>query len=213
MRFLIPYVLLFLGVGLFSQELPPIRNYTPKEYNGEYQNWGISQSPAKNIYIANHSSLLEFDGNKWYKYKLPSASIIRSVKAVGDKIYTGSYREFGFWTKGETGQLSYTSLSEKLDSTLSEDEEFWDILALDHWVLFQSLDRIYIYDLLEDSFKILAAGSAKAKLHKVGDKVYFQKTGQGLYTIENGEPVLVEHDPALATQSLIYLYSYRPGSD
>src|SRR5690606_40429407 len=136
-------------------------------------------------------------------------SIIRSVEAVEDRIYTGSYREFGFWTKGNDGQLGYTSLSGRLESSLSEDEEFWDILALDHWVLFQSLDRIYIYDLLEDNFKIVEAGSAKAKLHKVGDKVYFQKTGQGLYTIENGEPVLVEIDPVLATQSLIGLYEYK----
>src|SRR5690606_30240281 len=157
LRLPIPYMIFLLGLGLFSQELSPIQNYTPKEYNGEYQNWGISQSPSKNIYVANHSSLLEFDGNKWHKYKLPSSSIIRSVKAVGDKIYTGSYREFGFWTKGVDRQFNYTSLSDRLESPLSEDEEFWDILALDHWVLFQSLDRIYIYDLLEDSFKILEA--------------------------------------------------------
>src|SRR5690606_16117346 len=174
----------------------------------EYQNWGISQSPSKNIYIANHSSLLEFDGNKWHKYKLPTSSIIRSVKAIGDKIYTGSYREFGFWTKASDGQLSYTSLSDRLESPLSEDEEFWDILALDHWVLFQSLDRIYIYNLLEDSFKILEARSAKAKLHLVKDKVYFQKAKQGLFTIENGEAILVENDPILAARSLIGLYEY-----
>src|SRR5690606_30603185 len=140
LRFPIPYSLFFLCLGLFSQELPPIQNHTPKEYNGEYQNWGISQAPTKKIYIANHSSLLEFDGNNWNTYKLPSASIIRSVKAVGDRIYTGSYREFGFWKAGGTGQLSYTSLSDRLDSPLSEDEEFWDILVLEQWVLFQSLD-------------------------------------------------------------------------
>ena len=208
MRFPVLHILFFLGLGVFSQELPPIQNYTPEEYKGEYQNWGISQSPSKNIYIANHSSLLEFDGNKWHKYKLPSPSIIRSVKAIGDKIYTGSYREFGFWTKASDGQLSYTSLSDRLESPLSEDEEFWDILALDHWVLFQSLDRIYIYNLLEDSFKILEARSAKAKLHLVKDKVYFQKAKQGLFTIENGEAILVENDPILAARSLIGLYEY-----
>lgn len=206
LRCFITYFLLSFCWGLLSQELPPIQNYGPKEYNGEYQNWGISQSSTRNIYIANHFSLLEFDGNTWHKYQLPSPSIIRSVKAIGDKIYTGSYREFGFWTKEATGQLSYTSLSDRLDSPLSEDEEFWDILALDHWVLFQSLDRIYIYDNTEDNFKILEANSAKAKLHLIKDKVYFQKTKQGLFTIENGEPVLVDNDPVLASQSIIGLY-------
>src|SRR5690606_40497131 len=127
----IPYMIFLLGLGLFAQELPPIQNYTPKEYNGEYQNWGIAQSPAKKIYIANHSRLMEFDGSTWNKYRLPSASIIRSVHAEGERIYTGSYREFGYWQGDETGQLVYTSLSDRLQAPLSEDEEFWDILALD----------------------------------------------------------------------------------
>ena len=209
MKFPIPYLLLILSMGLFSQELPPILNYTPTEYNGEYQNWGISQSHSKNIYVANHSSLLEFDGSKWHKYKLPTSSVIRSVKAVGDTIYTGSYREFGFWTKGDTGRLDYTSLSARLEASLAEDEEFWDILAIDHWVLFQSMDRIYIYDLSEDSFKVLEAVSAKAKLFGVGGKVYFQKAKLGLFTIVNGEPVSVGNDPVLADRSLIGIYAYQ----
>lgn len=194
---------------MFAQELPPIQNYTPKNYNGEYQNWGISQGSSKIIYIANHSNLLEFDGIKWRSYKLPSASIIRSVEVVGDRIYTGSYREFGFWTKGQSGQLSYTSLSDLLESPVSQDEEFWDILAVDHWVLFQSLDRIYIYDLVEQSFKIIEASSAKAKLHLVKDKVYFQKARQGLFTLEKGKSILVSDHPVLRNRSLIGLYDYK----
>ncbi len=198
---------IFLSLGLCAQELPPIQNYTAKEYQGEYQNWAISQSPTKKIYIANHSSLLEFDGNQWNKYKLPSASIIRSVRAVGERIYTGSYREFGYWTAGETGELAYTSLSDRFDVPLSEDEEFWDILAVEDWVLFQSLDRIYIHSLVEDSFKVLEAKSAKAKLHQIGNRVYFQRAKQGLFTIENGQPSLVEDASELADRPIIGIYS------
>ncbi|MFC4220642.1 helix-turn-helix and ligand-binding sensor domain-containing protein [Flagellimonas marina] len=206
MRPIIIFILAFCNFNLFSQELPPIQNFTPKEYNGEYQNWGISQSSSKNIYVANHTSLLEFDGTRWHRYNLPSSSIIRSIKVVNDHIYVGSYREFGFWTKDETGQLLYTSLSERLKMPLSEDEEFWDILALDHWVLFQSLDRIYIYDQLEDNFKVIEANSAKANLNLVKGKVYFQKAKQGLFTIENGVPILVDDHPILANRSIIGIY-------
>src|SRR5690606_39097782 len=202
-------LLLVFSYGLFSQELPPIQNYTPKNYDGEYQNWGIAQSSSKLIYIANHSSLLEFDGRKWRSYKLPAASIIRSVEVVHERIYTGSYREFGYWTKDETGQLNYISLSDRLDSPVSMDEEFWDILVHDHWVLFQSLDRIYIYDLFEREFRIIEAKSAKAKLHKLRDKVYFQKARKGLFTLEKGEPVLVSDHPVLKSQSVIGLYEYQ----
>lgn len=206
MRLLFPYLSILFFLGLHAQELPPIQNYTAKDYHGEYQNWAISQSPSKKIYIANHSSLLEFDGNQWNKYKLPSASIIRSVRAVGERIYTGSYREFGYWTPGETGELAYTSLSDRFDVPLSEDEEFWDILAVEDWVLFQSLDRIYIHSLVEDSFRVLDAGSTKAKLHHIGNRVYFQRAKQGLFTIENGQPSLVEDAPELADRPIIGLY-------
>ncbi|HLV63112.1 triple tyrosine motif-containing protein [Galbibacter sp.] len=209
LRLLFASLLLVFSYGLFSQELPPIQNYTPKNYDGEYQNWGIAQSSSKLIYIANHSSLLEFDGRKWRSYKLPAASIIRSVEVVHERIYTGSYREFGYWTKDETGQLNYISLSDRLDSPVSMDEEFWDILAHDHWVLFQSLDRIYIYDLFEREFRIIEAKSAKAKLHKLRDKVYFQKARKGLFTLEKGEPVLVSDHPVLKSQSVIGLYEYQ----
>ena len=146
MRPYIFYLLLFFCCTLVGQELPPIRNYTPKEYNGEFQNWGITQSPSKKIYVANHTSLMEFDGAKWHQYKLPTSPIIRSVKAVGNKIYTGSFREFGFWTKNPTGELTYTSLSQKMEIPMAEDEEFWDILVLDQWVLFQSLDRLQLIE-------------------------------------------------------------------
>ncbi len=192
---------------MLGQELPPIKNYTTKEYNGEFQNWAITQSSqSKNIYVANHTSLLEFDGSKWHHYKLPTSPIIRSVKAAGDKIYTGSYREFGYWTKEDNGELVYTSLSQKMEIPMAEDEEFWDILVLEQWVLFQSLDRIYIYDFTEDTFKVIEANSDKANLSLVNNNVYFQIARKGLFTIQNGESVLVSNDPVFTDEPIVGLY-------
>ena len=51
---------------VFSQELPPINNYSPNNYNGGRQNWSITQSENKNIYIGNNAdylSLMEQDGH------------------------------------------------------------------------------------------------------------------------------------------------------
>src|SRR5690606_18494101 len=52
------------------------------------------------------------------------------------------------------------------------------------------------------------ASSAKAKLHKIRDKVYFQIARQGLFTLEKGEPTLVTDHPVLKNQNLIGLYEY-----
>lgn len=161
------------------------------------------------MFIANHTSLLEFDGYNWHHYELPNSPIIRSVKAIGDKIYTGSYREFGYWTENGTGELNYTSLSQFLKTPIAEDEEFWDILVLDNWILFQSLDRIYIYDTIEESFKIIEANSDKAKLHTAHNQVYFQISKKGLYTIKNGQAVEVSTDPILSKQPIIGIYEWE----
>ncbi len=209
LRLVVLYILACISSQLSSQELPGIQNYTPKDYEGEYQNWDISQSISQNIFIANHTSLLEFNGNQWQRYKLPNPSIIRSVEVVGEKIYTGSYREFGYWKKDGTGKLVYTSLSEKLKTSLGEDEEFWDILVLENWALFQSLDRIYIYDFQEDSFKIIEATSKKAKLHLVNNRVFFQIFKKGLFTIEKGKALLVSDHPTLKNQSIIGYYELQ----
>ena len=108
-------LLLLIFNSSFSQELPPINFFSPKEYKAENQNWSISQALNKNIYIANNNGLLEFNGAKWILYPSPNETILRSVKVIGDKIYSGSYMDFGYWKKNNFGTLAYTSLSKKLD--------------------------------------------------------------------------------------------------
>lgn len=75
------FLISFFSNG-YSQEIPPIKNYTPKLYNAENQNWGISQAPNKYIYVANNKGLLEFNGADWKSYASPNNSIIRSVPVV-----------------------------------------------------------------------------------------------------------------------------------
>ncbi|SHI70822.1 helix-turn-helix and ligand-binding sensor domain-containing protein [Pseudozobellia thermophila] len=208
MKQYILYFTLCIGLGAFCQELPPIKNYPPREYAGEYQNWDISQAPSKALFVANHMSLLEFDGSTWQKYQLPEPSIIRSVKVVGDRIYTGSYKQFGYWEKENTGRLSYTSLSDQLTMPMAEDEEFWEILALDGSILFQSLDRIYIYDLEENGIKVIEAETQKAKLSVVNNQVYFQIAKKGLFTIEAGQPVMVSDAPEFVSNTLVGIYDH-----
>ena len=64
-------LLLLIFNSSFSQELPPINFFSPKEYKAENQNWSISQALNKNIYIANNNGLLEFNGAKWILYPSP----------------------------------------------------------------------------------------------------------------------------------------------
>jgi len=193
---------------LKAQELPPIEAYTPNIYGGENQNWSISQSQEKYIYVANNIGLLEFNGAEWQLYPSPNGTIIRSVKVLKEKIYTGCYMEFGYWQKDSLGVLNYSSLSDKIKNQIVEDEQFWNIIDLDKYVLFQSLNRIYIYDTSSESFKIIDSRTLLPKIYKVDGTIYFQKMEQGIYKIENGEPILVTDDYVIKDNIVVNIFNH-----
>ncbi|TDT46813.1 regulatory LuxR family protein [Maribacter spongiicola] len=202
------YTLIFLfTLSLLAQELPPIQNFTPIEYNAGNQNWGIGQSDNQTLYIANNSGLLEFNGTSWRLYQAPFGTPVKSVVSINDKVYTGSYMEFGYWSRNQLGVLNYLSLSSKLLTPLIEDEDFWNITPYKDWVLFQSLDRIYIYNSNSGSFEIIEAKTTSAKIFEVRGKIFFQIKNKGFFTLENGKPVLVSDDVIFLNTGIVDAFS------
>ena len=161
------YALFLLPIVLQSQEVPPIQIFSPQDYGAEDQNWAISQAKKGFIYVANNEGLLEYDGAKWNLHNSPNEGILRSVRVVGDKIYTGGYRDFGYWMKNSFGELQYTSLAQSEKFIVKEDEEFWGIIDIEGYVLFQSFERIYIYNTTENNFKIIDSDFRINKIFKV----------------------------------------------
>ncbi|MCL5127333.1 MULTISPECIES: triple tyrosine motif-containing protein [unclassified Algibacter] len=191
---------------LSSQEFPPIQTYTPEVYGGENQNWSISQSSDKYLYFANNKGLLEFSGAKWNLYHSPNETILRTVKVIDSLIYTGSFRGFGYWEKDDFGLLNYTPLSKQLNVDFLEDEEIWTILKLENWILFQSLDRIHIYDQVKKTYSVVDSESKISRLFLVGKNLYFQNVNKGLYQIENGKGVLVSDDAILQENLIVNIF-------
>ena len=194
---------------LKGQELPPIQVFMPNVYGGENQNWSISQSGEKYIYVANTKGLLEFNGANWRLYPSPNETIIRSVKVVDEKIYTGCFMEFGFWKRDSLGILNYESISDKIKDQIKEDEQFWNIIDIDKFILFQSLNNIYIYDTVNDSFKTISSLTNLPKMYKVDGSIYFQKMEDGIYKIENGEPNLITNDQIIKDNIVVNIYNHN----
>ncbi|MFY0598925.1 MAG: hypothetical protein JXR03_04590 [Cyclobacteriaceae bacterium] len=190
-----------------TQELPPIQNFTPLDYASGNQNWGITQSDDKLIYAANNEGLLEFNGAKWTLYASPNETVMRSVKVIGDRVFTGCYMEFGYWEKSKLGVLNYTSLSKKLKVELVEDEEFWGIIGLDDYVIFQSLKSIYIYDTSNESVTTIRSERDINKVFLVDEHIYYQCINKGIYKIENGEGSLFIKDPLLSSTEVVNIFS------
>lgn len=191
----------------FSQELPPIVKYSSDIYGAGNQNWMIDQDKNQFLYFANNDGLLEFNGSDWHLYPSPGETIMRSVKVIGDKVFTGSYMEFGFWKRNSNGLLVYTSLTKPIKSRILKEEQFWNILDYDQWVVFQSLNRIYIYDTKVGSFKILAPSNDIIKSFRTNNGIYYQTNNGGLFEIEAGKSRLLTNNPILQNNRIVNIFA------
>lgn len=193
----------FCCVVSFSQELPPINIFTTDDYGAENQNWAISQSENGFLYVANNLGLLEFNGASWQLYQTPNKTIMRSVRAHEDKIFTGFYMDFGFWKKNKHGILEYSSVVKGNNVKMIEDEQIWKIIEIEGWLLFKSLQRIYLYNIASKEIKIINGENRIHTLSKVNDVIYFQEDKKGVFKIENGTPTLFSDDPVFKENIIV----------
>ncbi|MFY9242406.1 MAG: triple tyrosine motif-containing protein [Polaribacter sp.] len=198
--------ILFISFSICSQELPPINVYYTKDYGGENQNWGISQSDKGFIYVANNKGLLEFNGASWQLYETPNETIVRSVKAYKEKIFTGFYMGFGFWERNDIGKLQYISIVKNQNIKMLEDEQIWSIVEIDGFMLFKSLQRIYLYNLESRAVKFIDVENRINSLSKVDEVIYFHEKQRGLFKIENGAAKLVSNHEIVKDNFIVEVF-------
>ena len=189
-----------------SQELPPVINFPPDLYGADNQNWMIAQSENGLIYVANNKGLVEYNGSQWTLYPSPNETIIRSVMADGSRVYTGHYMGFGYWTPNRFGQLEYYSLSDQLDIEMIDDEHFWNIVKVEEYILFQSLDRIYVWHEDSGSIAIVEADGVLTNLFDTPRGIYYHVLGAGLFKLSDGEGNLISRDPIFLNNRIIGLH-------
>lgn len=199
---------LFNAFCLIAQDLPPITTYTQSTYQAGIQNWSVSQDENHFMFFANNEGLLEYNGSNWMLYPSPNETIIRSVKCIDDKIYTGSYMEFGFWQRQKNGQLMYSSLSNLIKNKLQDEEQFWGIFSYDNWILFQSLQKIYAYNTKNKQFTIIVPKSNITKAFKTEDGIFYQ-TKDGLFEIEKGKSKLFLDNAIVKNNKIINIINVK----
>lgn len=195
---------------ILSQQLPPINKYSKNEYNAGIQNWMISQDNNGYLFFANNEGLLEFNGSKWTLYPSSNETIVRSVHCINNKIYSGAYMEFGFWERQADGLLKYHSLSDSIKDKIQDDEQFWGIFPYDNWILFQSLERIYAYNLKTKQFSIIVPEGKIYKAFKTSTGIFFQ-TKKGLFEIEQGKSKIFLDHPIINENRIINILDAKNG--
>jgi len=166
--------------------LPKIINYKKADYNGGAQNWEIGQDKNGNLYFANTSGLIQFNGTSWSKNVIPNTTV-RSLKVANDgRIYVGGYNEFGFFDVSSNGKLVYHSLSKLVNPNSKKIIDFvWKVHIVDKTVFFQTFYRTYIYK--DNKLTILEAPNRFQFSFLVNNKLYFQDISLGLVQYSDGK--------------------------
>ena len=150
-----------------------------EDYAAGNQNWMLTQGYNNQIFIANNEGVLSFDAERWKLY--PSSSIVRSVAFFDNTLYSGSYMDFGYWTRQTSGELSYQSLVEEHNIQIIEDEQFWNIYRIEDNIVFQSLNRILLFNRTTKEIKFIKPDKPILKSFVVDERLYFQLEGDGIY--------------------------------
>lgn len=192
-------IFLFLVYPVLSigQELLPfVENFTKSEYTGDNQVWNVAQGTDNAMYFANHHYFLRYNGVKWERYSLPNKTIIRSVFVDGDRVYCGSYKEFGYW-KRITGKMQYFSVSEGQSLFLgnADNEEIWKIFKHNGKVYFQSFNEVYIYD--GKTIQKIKFPELISYCYVVDGRIYVASVRSGVFIMNGTKFTKVEKWPEL----------------
>lgn len=165
--------------------MPNIKNYKRTEYKGGTQNWSVDQDKNGNIYFANNSGLIQFDGSTWRKYSLPNNTAIRSLKIDNSgKIFVGGNNEFGYFKANEKGELKYFSLSKLIAKKDSQNINLiWRIHIFKGEVIFQSFTKALFYK--NDKLNIVDAPRRFQFSFLVNNRLFFQDKVLGILEYKN----------------------------
>ncbi|RZJ70490.1 histidine kinase [Flavobacterium sp.] len=192
------------GVGL----LPFVENFVKSDYQGDNQVWNLTQGADNAMYVANNHYFLRYNGVKWERYTLPNKSIIRSVMSHGDRIYSGSYNDFGYW-KRVSGKMTYTSIASKAKCFSADDnEEIWKIFKVGNTIYFQTFNEIFT---MSNSGKI-----AKTRFpyqisycYVVDGKIYVATVKHGVYVMNGKRFDKKENWSELIGEVIHHIDSYK----
>jgi AraC family chitin signaling transcriptional activator len=204
MKFYYGIILFLFSISnsVFGQKvLPPIYNYKIFDYQAASQNWDVAVDSSGILYAANNKGLLNYNGEEWVLNKLPNNTIIRAVRVIDDKVFTGSYEEFGYWQKNEFGLLIYTSLTHLIKNYTFTNEEFWQIIPFNDAIVFRSFSTVYVYK--DDKIKVIDVAGVVTDLAVFNNELYIAGGGTGIYKFHKDTFIPVEHLDVLLDKTII----------
>lgn len=178
-------VLLIVSLGTiqaFPQQYCRVTNYGRDVYGAGNQNWSIDSDKEGYVYAANNNGLLVYDGAHWKLLQHPGQSIVRSVHVSRDnRIYVGSFEEFGYWQRKPDGSYGYTSLKPLLQKFSLHNSEIWKIVESGNSIYFQSFSSLFVYS--GNKIRSIPTPGNIVLLLKAGNRIFLQAVAGRLYEL------------------------------
>lgn len=193
--------------------VPPVFNYNTSNYNAGNQNWAISQDKKGIMYFANNQGLVSFDGVNWALHKLPNNLGVKSIfieeanetKGNNERIYIGSFEEFGYFERDVTNRLVYHSLKYLVKDYTFKNDEIWTIIKHDDTVYFQTFSSFFSYQ--NNSVIVHKSKSPPLFFFKQNNKIFGQLIKDGLFQLNGNKFDLIIERSQLANDDVVGIVS------
>ena len=204
---LLACVQLNLFGGVKSVGVSFVENYPKELYNAGTQVWSIDQDRNGIMYFGNNSGLLTFDSQGWRLYPVPNHSIVRSVM-VGDdeRIYVGSFNDFGYFTPDDRGELVYQSFLSRVPEENREFGEIWNIMYYKGGIIFHSYTAVFF--LKDDQIKIVSYNRDLHFAFQVGNEYYVKENNRGILHLVDDKLQFVRHSDFFADYQISAIIPY-----
>jgi DNA-binding CsgD family transcriptional regulator len=207
------WLLIFINeaTGQYSTfGVPFVRNFTSLDYRAGLQNFSIGQGSNGLLYAGNNYGLLEYDGENWKLYGVPSGTKVRSVAVDAQgRVYAGSQGDFGYFEANESGQLVYRSLAKDLPEAYQNFDEVWNVYLDQDRVFFCTFSRIYIYS--GEKLSIVDSEAQLGHAFLVNGQLIVNRRFSGLSKLENQKLIPLEDGGFFGSERLSSVHPFPEG--
>lgn len=189
--------------------LPYIRNYTPKDYGADVQNWAIIQDDRGVMYFGNNLGVLEYDGVSWRRIPLTNGSVARSLAKDKDgRIYVGGVDEVGYLEPDSAGDLQYVSIRSFIPSDSLPLGDVWQSYVTPEGVYFLTFTRVLRWSPERQEIKVWKGASDFHGSFFVNGAYYVRQWDVGLLTMENDSLKLVPGGEQFADERIYVMLPF-----
>ncbi len=190
--FALALALLLTPILHATEHYPYVLNFSRNDYDGANQNWMIAENKQGWIYVANNNGLLQFDGSNWQKFEFPGGRYIHSLLIEDERIYAGSYNDFGYFEADSNGELFFSSLTDRVEQSDYNFGNIVDIYSIDQSIYFISNSAVIKYNndklsVIESKQPILSSAEDRGSLY-----LFQQNEGVTLQSGENFAPIITD---------------------